>query len=465
MLANGLTTYESWDFKKQSIPCRSRLFPLEPAGVGTPLVESLTGYIARLAEAHCVLPGMLMERELALLLKEFPKNISLNNHSGRTGVFGHTGTLNGVGVMAADWVRALEGLTLRNDLRLLTMLTWTDVFPAKGLVRNNWAYCPGCFQEWQYKGQAIYEPLLWALKGVDICPYHHQPLLFQCLHCSQPLVPLAWRSRPGYCSECGQWLGKSLNVEPSLKGSQIAEQLQRQLMCANSIGELIAAQGSVAWIPSREKIKRAFSICIDKITQSNIAAFARLIGKPKNTVWTWQTGNAVPQLYVLAQVCYCLKISVLDFLSCDSLAKKLDDNQIISSRQISNREIYPRKNPNLNQLQETLEAIKDSEEYPPPCMEEVAKRLGYDIRYLRRHFLDLCRAISAKYIDYRKSIRLQRIEQYCQEVQQVALEIYSEGEKPTRSKVASRLSKPAYFREQNVCAALFAIQKQLGISD
>lgn len=365
MLANELTIYESWELKKQTLPHRSRLFQLEPVGLNTPLVESLTGYIARLAEAHCVLLGVLMERELALFLKEFPKNISLNNNSGRTGVFGHTATLNGVGVMAADWVRALEALTLRNELRFLTMLTWAEVFPAKGLLRKNRAYCPACFQEWYYKGQIIYEPLLWALKAVDLCPYHHQPLLFQCLYCSQPLVPLAWRSRPGYCSKCGQWQGISLDIEFSIKGSQSAEQLKRQLICANSIGELIAAQGSVSWTPSREKIKKAFSICIDKITEGNIAAFANLIGKPKNTVWTWRTGKAVPQLNVLAQVCHCLKISVLDFLSCDSLADKLDETQTISSIQISNIEICPRKNSNLNQLKQALEVIKDNEEYPP----------------------------------------------------------------------------------------------------
>ncbi|GEM_PF-5397605 len=51
MLANALETYESWDLKKLAIPSRSRLYQLEPIGIGTPYVESLTGYISRLAEA------------------------------------------------------------------------------------------------------------------------------------------------------------------------------------------------------------------------------------------------------------------------------------------------------------------------------------------------------------------------------------------------------------------------------
>lgn len=243
----------------------------------------------------------------------------------------------------------------------------------------------------------------------------------------------------------------------------MAKRSHRQLIYAKNIGELIAAQGSLSWTPSREKIKKAFFICIDKITQSNIAAFASLVGKPKNTVWTWQTGKALPQLNVLEQVCYCLEVSVLDFLMGESLIDKLDEYRIISPIQISNIKICCPKNSNLNQLKQSLEAIKYGKEYPPPCMEDVAKRLGYNVRYLRRHFLELCRSISARYIDYRKAIRSQLVEQYCQEVQRVALEIYAEGENPTRSRVASRLSKPAYFRDKNVCAALSAIRKELGL--
>jgi hypothetical protein len=49
MLAERFTSYESWDLEKPSIPDRSRLYQLEPIGIGTPHVESLTGYISRLS--------------------------------------------------------------------------------------------------------------------------------------------------------------------------------------------------------------------------------------------------------------------------------------------------------------------------------------------------------------------------------------------------------------------------------
>lgn len=61
---DNLEIYDSCDLNKPSIPPRSRLYHLEPIGIGTPYVESLTSYIARLAEAHCLTPKLLLEREI-----------------------------------------------------------------------------------------------------------------------------------------------------------------------------------------------------------------------------------------------------------------------------------------------------------------------------------------------------------------------------------------------------------------
>jgi hypothetical protein len=105
MLANGLVTYECWDLKKLSIPSRSRLYQLEPVGIGTPLVESLTGYISRLAEAHCVTPKALISRELVSFIPKTYKTTNLFEMRSLTGA------LNGIGTMALDLVTVLESLT------------------------------------------------------------------------------------------------------------------------------------------------------------------------------------------------------------------------------------------------------------------------------------------------------------------------------------------------------------------
>src|SRR5574341_819764 len=57
--------FESWILSRPPAPPRSRLYSLEPIGIGTAIVESLTGYTARLAEAHSVSVGDLVGRVLS----------------------------------------------------------------------------------------------------------------------------------------------------------------------------------------------------------------------------------------------------------------------------------------------------------------------------------------------------------------------------------------------------------------
>ena len=66
------TSYSIWEPEvPQIIPERSRLYSLNPIGIGTPQVESLTGYIARLAEAHVLSVGDLVGRYHALHAPDF----------------------------------------------------------------------------------------------------------------------------------------------------------------------------------------------------------------------------------------------------------------------------------------------------------------------------------------------------------------------------------------------------------
>ncbi len=61
--------YDTWDMTVSEIPERSELFCLEPIGIGTPYVESMTSYIIRLAEKHCILTGALTSEVIAPKLK------------------------------------------------------------------------------------------------------------------------------------------------------------------------------------------------------------------------------------------------------------------------------------------------------------------------------------------------------------------------------------------------------------
>ena len=58
-------TFDAWPVAQPPpLPPRSRLYRLEPIGIGTPWVEGLTSYVMRLAVAHAVSVGDLLGREL-----------------------------------------------------------------------------------------------------------------------------------------------------------------------------------------------------------------------------------------------------------------------------------------------------------------------------------------------------------------------------------------------------------------
>lgn len=114
MPANIITAYDLQDLEKPLIPSRSRLYHLEPIGIGTPFVESLASYIVRLANAHCVSTQTLVTQEILPLLEKHAQSGTRSEK---------TLTVNGMSSLAEEWVCALEQLTLNNNLRYLTMLT------------------------------------------------------------------------------------------------------------------------------------------------------------------------------------------------------------------------------------------------------------------------------------------------------------------------------------------------------
>ena len=164
--------FESWSLSSPPVPPRSQLYSLQPVGVGTALVESLTGYVARLAEAHSVSVGDLVGRLLSDLAN--PKGGSSPPVAKAARVGGHgfracSYAINGVTDRAATWVDALEAATTRRDLRCLTLLPFRYALPDH-LFRRRRAWCMLCFEQWRANGQIVYEPLLWAIACHHIAP-------------------------------------------------------------------------------------------------------------------------------------------------------------------------------------------------------------------------------------------------------------------------------------------------------
>ena len=467
MLGDKLTTYDSWDLQKPSIPQRSRLYQLEPVGIGTLYTESLTGYVARLSEAHSVLPGVLITREIASLVNK----IFIKDATSRSlrALFDRATALNGVGDMATDLVQALQRLTLREDLRFLTLLFWAEMIPTRNLFRFSKAWCVACYEDWRLREQIIYEPLLWTISSVKVCPIHQRHLCSCCPHCDQQLPLLSWRTRAGYCSNCGEWLGTNLDVELSteLLNTHVLSkaELQWQTWVVEVIGELISSTPSFKLPPPKENIAKSLDLIIEIVTEGNLAAFARLLEIPKNTLWMWQQRKALPQLDILLRICYRLEISLLDFLYSEKLEAKCFSVALQKKKSLSSSHT-PRalaKPFDPNQIRDALLIFLANDQEPPLTMKEVAKRLGHDRRTIFRHFPDLCHAVSAKYLSYGKVCHMKKIEQSCDEVQQIVLKLHNQAEYPTEARVSKLMTNPGYLRYKPVRAALNETRRELGV--
>src|SRR5947209_5846010 len=102
--------YEEWGVTLPAMPQASTLYALTPIGLGTPFVESLTSYIARLALAHCLFPGILMRHVMVPFAEGHStgegRSTTLHLRDGKA-----SGALNANQQTARNAINALEGLT------------------------------------------------------------------------------------------------------------------------------------------------------------------------------------------------------------------------------------------------------------------------------------------------------------------------------------------------------------------
>ena len=447
---------ELWELSQPNIPERSILYHLDLFGVGTAYVESLTGYITRLAESHSVYPGVLMEREIApLVAKQYA---GANLHT----IYSHTSALNGTGVMASDLVQAVNVLTSHHQLHLLTMLPWSGVLPSRALMRSTRVWCSRCYEEQRIDRDETYEPLLWTLNVVKICPIHQQLLCDRCPHCHQSNLPLAWRSRTGYCSRCGEWLGGLSPAAAECKDLTETE-LEWHIWAANAVGELIAAAPTLVFKLPKERVANALSNCVKQFSEGNIAEFSRLIQAPKNTVWLWCKGKNLPQIDTLIRLCFCLRISVLDLLTQDVITTIDDSVKLLPKSCVQKTRRAAVKLTDFDQVHLQLEAVLLNHTIPPPSLEATARDLGYYRETLAHNFRDLCHAISTKYDQYERARYLKSIKKCCEEVRQVVLQLHGQGIYPSEARVCQYIAKPGYLRYREVRLVLQETRKSLGL--
>jgi hypothetical protein len=369
-------------------PGASRLYSLKPEGIETPLVESLTGYIARLAEAHSVTTGNLVVREVLPKVRRTRGVFAgqLPTIQRKAWIFLGTHILNGLCECPREWVNVVEDLTGHSDLKMLTALPWTGLLSHVGLLRTCLAWCPYCLEDQRANGSVIHEPLLWTLRSVSVCPFHSRPLVERCLDCGRWLYVFSAKSRPGYCSRCGKWLGQHLDAgEVHLPESGLAE----QVWTAEAIGEMIAVN---VHAPNIDIFRLNLRTCVERCARRSRRALKLASGCD---IHEWIAGQNVPRMESLIRLCRPLRLSpVRLFMAAISPEDQMWDfaEERIRLELPKSHRAFPLK---PDDAAEALEQALNGD--LPMTLEKVAEGFGYRTKSrLRQLQPNLCAQLTQK---------------------------------------------------------------------
>lgn len=386
--------FESWSLSRLPAPPRSRLYSLEPISVGTATVESLTGYVARLAEAHSVSVGDLVGRVLSELADPNDPIITTAAKAFRFGGHGFRACgymINGVSDCAEKWVHALQAATTRHDLRCLTFLPFRYALPDH-LFRRHRAWCTLCFDQWRTNGQMVYEPLLWAIKASSLCLVHARPLDCICRHCARMLRPLGVFSRPGYCERCFGWLGApDAGNNRALPALPIGNE---EMLTCTQVRGLLEMLSQVNPLAVRESFRRNMAACLEQVAGGNVLALAQHIRCPHSILLNWLDGATVPRLENLLRTCRFLNIPASSLFDPSGPTPV----NIAAAKETfaltGNRGVSPSRS--ASQLRQALLAALG--EAVPRSLSEVARSLGYtNTERLYQADRKLCHEIAARY--------------------------------------------------------------------
>lgn len=185
-----------------------RYLPLVPEGIGLYEVESLTSYLFRLADLHCMTRHQLQRHMWG----------SWFERTGSARRRWEVMRLNGYGGQAESAVTIVNACTRRGDLAGCTLDALTGVCAANvvGALLASRQWCVACLREDIARGRAPYDRLLWHLEVADRCPSHQAKLSKACHKCgSRQSIhdPIGQ-----CCRRCGaiKW-ACDVGVEPSLR--------------------------------------------------------------------------------------------------------------------------------------------------------------------------------------------------------------------------------------------------------
>ncbi|USK74790.1 helix-turn-helix domain-containing protein [Peribacillus frigoritolerans] len=407
---------------------RTALYGLNPKGVNSLYIESITSYFIRLAEAHVITPGDLLAYEVSPVLKKDYLTNSVNRGGNRFYDGAHF--LNGFGKNSRDMVECLSILTGNKYLDGLTLNSLSGIFSTRHLVRRNMAWCPKCLE------CNDHYPLIWCLSAYSVCTIHSVPLQDKCTACNKIIPFLHRKSRIGICPYCNNFHYASKYIKP----------LEQDYYISNDLEHLFeyARNGSI--LRSNTKLQNNLKEIIHKQFGGTINHFAKCVGISKTTMWDWCSGKSRPSLKQVVDISFRLGISSLDLYT-DVGVNKIKKIGI----EVKNTPIKKKRSKlriSKNDVEVYLSKIV-SEKDTYKSIIDIARALNCSTKYLYNNFSEYCKRISFNNRRIKQNKEKERTKEILVLIKDQFMKETVNGQMPSRMAIEKEIQLPCVFINKN----------------
>ena len=395
---------------------RGALYGRRPIGVGTPLLECLSGYLARLCEARSI---SVVDALDVLLRPLVPPKLLRSRHQLPRYLTAHIAlNFDGMTWHADAAVVALQALTRETCLAVHTCLSWRGLFNRRssGAVdgrRKRW--CSLCFDAWDRDGSEPWEPLLFRLEPVRRCPIHRVRLSDRCPSCNrtQPLV--TQRVPLSYCHHCGARLQVG---DPLRESGRFDASGEGEAVWEWCISVVLGQMLSVQIDSKRLADPRGFASLIDREVERDafgMNSLADALGLKRNMLRQWRRLIKRPWLRNFVNLCLRLGAHPADVAFPDPRGKRgfpwspWPDQEALWLK----ASVHPAPSPHrrtrntlLAREATALDGVVAAGGYASATA--AAQSVGVSYYRLKRHFSEQCLKLHAGAAAY----RAERVRQY-----------------------------------------------------
>ena len=407
-----------------SMPKTTRLYVVQPLGLGTIETESLTSYVRRLAAAHVVSPSVLLRLEIL----EPHRRSAGQRHQVLAPVL-CTESINGARRSTRILVDALEELTGVSRVRETSLLDRDRGVCFDGAFRDFRAWCPECLAE-----GTPYDRVLWSFSAIKTCVRHERPLEDRCPRprCGKSHRPWHRAASPDGCPFCGEKLGH-LAGGGSQSEPAATERVLRDLLALLLTGSAVTP----------DAIARGAAALLDGRTWAEVA---QMTGVSRTTLCGIRRQSLRPNVDVLLRLVVASGESVADFLAHPA-------RRIVTRRLPAVKSSVPLRGRVLVHPSAVLErALRDALALPEreiPSARRFARDHATTVDRLRKSWPDLVKALGRA---FQQQERRRRAAREAQEVALVREAVFTARRTggASRRTVEKLLGRPALFRQPHV---------------